>query len=163
MLLASGDLPDIMKTNLFETTYPGGVEGAIADGILYDVTDLVNEYATNFQTLVSESGDSDVLRKINGDNGSIIKFGTTWLPETDNNKIFNGFIVRQDWLDAYGLEAPVTIDDYTNVLRVFKQNGVQVPLALCQFNQAQFSANNVITSYSIHYTKLYDHLIIHLG
>ncbi len=146
MLLASGDLPDIMKTNLFETTYPGGVEGAIEDGILYNVTDLVNEYATNFQTLVNESGDPDVLRKITGDNGSIIKFGTTWLPETDNNKIFNGFIVRQDWLDAYGLEAPVTLDDYTNVLRVFKENGVQIPLALCQFNQAQFSANNPIAS-----------------
>jgi len=145
-LLASGDLPDIMQTNRFETAYPGGVEGAIEDGVLYNVTDLVNQYGTNFQTLVNESGDPNVQRKITGDQGSLIKFGTTWLPETDNQKIFNGLIVRQDWLDKYGLEAPVTIDDYTNVLRTFKENGVQIPLALCQFNQAQFSANNPIAS-----------------
>ena len=86
----------------------------------------------------------DVQKKIRGDEGNIVKFGTTWLPPTDNNKIFNGLIVRQDWLDKYNLEAPVTLDDYTNVLRTFKENGVQIPLALCEFNQAQFSANNPI-------------------
>ena len=40
-LLASGDLPDLMFTNLFQSNYPGGVEGAIADGLLYNVTELV--------------------------------------------------------------------------------------------------------------------------
>ncbi|MFR9234263.1 MAG: extracellular solute-binding protein [Eisenbergiella massiliensis] len=145
-LLASGDLPDLMYTNLFQTTYPGGVEGAISDGVLYNVTDLVEQYAVNFKNLCEESGDPDVQKKIRGDEGNIVKFGTTWLPPTDNNKIFNGLIVRQDWLDKYNLEAPVTLDDYTNVLRTFKENGVQIPLALCEFNQAQFSANNPIAS-----------------
>ena len=145
-LLASGDLPDLMYANLFQTTYPGGVEGAISDGVLYNVTDLVEQYAVNFKNLCEESGDPDVQKKIRGDEGNIVKFGTTWLPPTDNNKIFNGLIVRQDWLDKYNLEAPVTLDDYTNVLRTFKENGVQIPLALCEFNQAQFSANNPIAS-----------------
>lgn len=145
-LLASGELPDLMFTNMFQNNYPGGVEGAIADGILYNVTDLVEEYAVNFKTLCEESGDPDIEKKIRGDEGNIIKFGTIWLPETDNNKIFNGLIVRQDWLDKYGLEAPVTIEEYTNVLRTFKENGVEIPLALCQFNQSQFYANNPIAS-----------------
>lgn len=145
-LLASGDLPDLMFTNLFQTNYPGGVEGAIADGVLYNVTDLVEEYGVNFKRLCEESGDPDIEKKIRGDEGNIIKFGTIWLPPTDNNKVFNGLIVRQDWLDKYGLEAPVTIDDYTNVLRTFKENGVEIPLALCQFNQSQFYNNNPIAS-----------------
>ena len=122
------------------------MEGAIADGVLYNVTDLVEQYAVNFNTLCEESGDPDVQKKIRGDEGNIVKFGTTWLPPTDNNKVFNGLIVRQDWLDKYNLEAPVTLDDYTNVLRTFKENGVQIPLALCEFNQAQFYANNPIAS-----------------
>lgn len=145
-LLASGELPDLMFTNLFQSNYPGGVEGAIADGVLYNVTDLVEEYGVNFKRLCDESGDPDIEKKIRGDEGNIIKFGTIFLPPTDNNKVFNGLIVRQDWLDKYGLEAPVTIDDYTNVLRTFKENGVEIPLALCKFDQSQFYANSPIAS-----------------
>lgn len=145
-LLASGDLPDIMATSKFQTSYPGGVEGAISDGVLYNVTDLVTKEAPNFWNLCKEENDPDIEKKIRGDEGDIIKFGTTWLPDTDNHKCFNGLIVRQDLLDKFNLKAPVTIDEYTNVLRTFKENGIQVPLALCKFDQAQFSANNPIAS-----------------
>lgn len=145
-LLASGDIPDMMFTDQFTSSYPGGVEGAIQDGILLDTTDLVEQYGVNFKALCDAENDPDIEKKIRGDEGDIIKFGTIFLPPTDNNKIFNGLIVRQDWLDKYGLEAPVTIDDYTNVLRTFKENGVEIPLALCKFDQSQFSNNNPIAS-----------------
>ena len=136
-LLASGDLPDLMYTNLFQTTYPGGVEGAISDGVLYNVTDLVEQYAVNFKNLCEESGDPDVQKKIRGDEGNIVKFGTTWLPPTDNNKIFNGLIVRQDWLDKYNLEAPVTLDDYTNVLRT-RRTACRFPLPSVNLTRHSF-------------------------
>lgn len=145
-MLASGDLPDIMATSLFSTTYPGGVEGAIEDNVLYDVTELVEQNAVNFKALCDSANDPEMDRKIRGDGGSIIKFGTKFNPPTCNNKCFNGLIVRQDWLEKYDLEAPVTIEDYTNVLRTFKENGVEVPLALCKFDQSQFYANNPIAS-----------------
>ena len=145
-MLASGDLPDIMATSLFATTYPGGVEGAIDDGVLYDVTELVEKNAVNFKALCDEENDPDIEKKIRGDEGYIIKFGTKFNPPTCNNKVFNGLVVRQDWLEKYNLEAPVTIEDYTNVLRTFKENGVEIPLALCEFGQAQFYANNPISS-----------------
>lgn len=145
-MLASGDVPDLMFTNLFQTSYPGGVEGAIADGVLYDVTELVETKAPNFKALCEEENDPDIEKKIRGDEGRIIKFGSTFLPPTDNNKVFNGLVVREDWLEKYNLEAPVTIEDYTNVLRTFKENGVEIPLALCEFGQAQFYANNPIAS-----------------
>ena len=145
-MLASGDLPDIMATSLFSTTYPGGVEGAIADGVLYDVTELVEKNAVNFKALCDSANDPEMDRKIRGDEGKIIKFGTKFNPPTCNNKCFNGLIVRQDWLEKYNLEAPVTLDDYTNVLRTFKENGVEIPLALCKFDQPQFYANNPIAS-----------------
>lgn len=145
-LLATGDLPDLIYTNVFNNSYPGGVEGAMNDGVLLDVTELVENEAPNFWALCEESGDPEIMKKIRGDEGKIIKFGTIFLPPTDNNKIFNGLIVRQDWLDEYGLEAPVTLDEYTEVLRTFKENGVEIPLALCQFNLGQFYANNPIAS-----------------
>lgn len=145
-MLASGELPDIMATALFTTTYPGGVEGAISDGVLYNVTDLVEQYGVNFKALCDEENDPEIEKKIRGDEGNIIKFGTKFNPPTCNNKVFNGLVVRQDWLEKYNLEAPVTIEDYTNVLRTFKENGVEIPLALCEFGQSQFYANNPISS-----------------
>lgn len=146
-MLAGGELPDLIFSSRFQTHYPGGVEGAIADELLYDVTELVENNAPNFWALCDAEQDPDIQKKIRGDQGLIIKFGTTFLPPTDNNKVFNGLVVRQDWLEKYNLEAPVTLDDYTNVLRTFKENGVQYPLALCEFfNQAQFSSNNPIAS-----------------
>lgn len=146
-MLAGGDLPDLIFSSRFQTHYPGGVEGAIADGVLYDVTELVENNAPNFWALCDEEQDPDLQKKIRGDQGKIIKFGSYFLPPTDNNKVFNGLVIRQDWLEKYDLEAPVTLDEYTNVLRTFKENGVQYPMALCEFfNQSQFYANNPIAS-----------------
>ena len=55
-------------------------------------------------------------------------------------------MVRKDLLDKYNLEAPVTIDEYTNVLKTFKENGVKVPLAISAFTEAAMVANNPIAS-----------------
>lgn len=145
-MLASGELPDIMFTSMFNDSYPGGVETAMEDGVLYDVTDLVESDAPNFKALLEEEEDPDIERKIKGDTGKVVKFGTVFLPPTCNKKIFNGLVVRKDWLDKYNLEAPVTIDEYTEVLRTFKKNGVEVPLALCDFNQDQFAMSSPIAS-----------------
>ena len=42
---------------------------------------------------------------------------------------FGGIALRKDWLDAQGLEVPVTYDDWTKVLRSFKENyGCSQPL-----------------------------------
>lgn len=37
--------------------------------------------------------------------------------------------IRKDLLEKYNLEIPVTIDDFVNVLRVFKENGMKYPFA----------------------------------
>ena len=110
-LLASGDLPDLLYTDLFHTTYPGGVEGAIADGLLYNVTELVETKAPNFMQLCNNLNDPNIERRIRGDEGNIIKFGSRFLGQINEDKVFNGLAVRADWLEKYGLEAPVTIDD----------------------------------------------------
>lgn len=145
-LLASGEYPDLFATSEFQTKYPGGVEGAVKDGIIMNVDDLIEEYATNFNRWVEESDDPLIQNKIRSDSGSIIKFGTIWLPPFDDGKTWYGMMVRKDLLDKYNLEAPVTIDEYTNVLRTFKENGVKVPLAISAFTESAMIANNPIAS-----------------
>lgn len=147
-LIASGELPDLFATSQFQTKYPGGVEGAMNDGVLMNVDDLIEEYAVNFNRWVEERKETDPMieNKIRSDDGTIVKFGTIWLPPFDDGKIWYGMIARKDLLDKYGLESPTTLEEYTNVLRTFKENGVEVPLALSKFEESSMMANNPIAS-----------------
>lgn len=141
-LIASGELPDLFATSQFQTKYPGGVEGAMNDGVLMKVDDLIEEYAVNFNRWVEERKETDPMieNKIRSDDGTIVKFGTIWLPPFDDGKIWYGMIARKDLLDKYGLESPVTLEEYTNVLRTFKENGIEVPLALSKFEEGAGSS-----------------------
>lgn len=147
--IASGEWPDLFYTDRFHTTYPGGVEGAMEDGILVNVNELVEKYAPNFLQMVEEydEGTGYIKTGIYGDNGAIVKFGSMFLAPYVNARVHYGPVARADLLKKYGLEAPVTLDEYTNVLRTFKQNGVEVPLALCNiFSQSGFYNSNFLCS-----------------
>lgn len=147
--IASGVWPDLYYTDMFHTTYPGGVEGAMDDGILLNVDKLIPEYAPLFLQMVEEydEGDGYIKNGIYGDNGAIVKLGSMFLAPYVNARVHYGPMVRADLLKKYGLEAPKTLDEYTNVLRTFKENGIQVPLALCNiFNQSGFFNSNFIAS-----------------
>lgn len=147
--IASGEWPDLFYTDRFHTTYPGGVEGAMDDGILVNVNELVEKYAPNFLQMVEEydEGTGYIKTGIYGDNGAIVKFGSMFLAPYVNARVHYGPVARADLLSKYGLEAPVTLDEYTNVLRTFKQNGVEVPLALCNiFSQSGFYNSNFLCS-----------------
>ena len=50
--IASGEWPDLYYTDRFQTTYPGGVDGAMDDGVLLNVNELVEKYAPNFLQMV---------------------------------------------------------------------------------------------------------------
>lgn len=147
--IASGEWPDLFYTDRFQTTYPGGVEGAMDDGVLINVNELVEKYAPNFLQMVDEydEGTGYIKNGIYGDNGAIVKFGSMFLAPYVNARVHYGPVVREDWLKKYNLEAPVTLDEYTNVLRTFKENGVEVPLALCNiFSQSGFYNSNFLSS-----------------
>lgn len=147
--IASGEWPDLFYTDKFQTTYPGGVEGAMDDNILINVNDLVAEYAPNFLAMVEayDEGTGYISTGIYGDNGAIIKLGSMFLAPYVDARVHYGPMVRADLLEDYGLEAPVTLDEYTNVLRTFKENGIEVPLALCNiFSQSGFYNSNFISS-----------------
>ena len=147
--IASGEWPDLYYTDRFQTTYPGGVEGAMDDGVLLNVNELVEKYAPNFLQMVEEydEGTGYIKNGIYGDNGAIVKFGSMFLAPYVNARVHYGPVVREDWLKKYSLEAPVTLDEYTNVLRTFKENGVEVPLALCNiFSQSGFYNSNFLSS-----------------
>ncbi|MDR2657499.1 MAG: hypothetical protein LBB86_06710, partial [Oscillospiraceae bacterium] len=70
----------------------------------------------------------DIAQDTIQDSGELAVF---WQFDYVGTSPWSGFWVRQDWLDEQGLPVPVTVDDWTNTLRVFKEKynatlGVQI-------------------------------------
>jgi putative aldouronate transport system substrate-binding protein len=143
MTIASGDYPDIFITSSFSDSYPGGIQGAVNDGVLADNDALIREYAKNFLYSMAQA-DVDTYRNTVDDEGNLT-LGTCFFCDylLDINNI--GFIVRKDILDNYGLEVPKTVDELTEVLRALKDNGIEVPMALGTLDDFRYTCSNFLS------------------
>ena len=85
-------------------------EGAALD--LLDFTDCT----PNWNKLIEQY--PSIAEDLTTDEGHILNFpNITWPLEKSSD---TGLVIRQDWLDDLGLEAPVTYDEYHDVLTEFK-------------------------------------------
>ncbi|MCR8631394.1 MULTISPECIES: extracellular solute-binding protein [Paenibacillus] len=116
VMLASGDLPDMIEFN-FLKDFPGGPEKAIKDGYILKLNDLIDKNAPNLKKYLKEHPDVDKMVKT--DNGSYYAF--PFIRGDEALMVFQGPIVRKDWLDELGLPIPQTIDDWTAMLKAFKE------------------------------------------
>ena len=111
---ASGDLPHMFCS---APTYAGGLEKAVEDGIYLDYSSYYEAGCTpNLQYL--RENNADIARDTVMDSGAMIKW-----PQIDYvpSDPWSGMWVREDLLEDAGLEEPVTIDDWDNMLHVFKE------------------------------------------
>ncbi len=141
IVLASGDYPDVIKDPF--SRYPGGPDGAINDGVLIDMGPYIEKYTPTFMKMVKEYG---LEKKIRSDKGTIIKFGTIFMPPFLAGKTGRGLIIRKDLLEKFSLKSPKTLDEFTNVLRVFKQNGIEIPLVISNYRDWMWNDTNIIAS-----------------
>jgi putative aldouronate transport system substrate-binding protein len=133
LIVASGELPDIMLWN-FVTTYPGGPEKAINDRVILKLNDLINNYAPNLKEVLNRNPEYD--RMIKTDNGIYYNFPN--IRSDVGLCIWQGLQVRKDWLDELGLQVPVTYDDWHTMLSAFKTGkNSPAPLAV-PFDNADF-------------------------
>ncbi|MDR1637963.1 MAG: extracellular solute-binding protein [Treponema sp.] len=115
LLVADGNLPDIMERNWLEE-YPGGPEKAIADGVIIKLNGIIEKYAPNLNAYLKAHPDID--RMVKTDNGSYYCF--PFIRGDPGLLVSRGLIVRQDWLDELGLSVPETIEEWHTVLTAFK-------------------------------------------
>lgn len=111
LMIASGDYTDVIVGSL---SYSGGVDGAVEEGVLTDISeyaaympDYMNALYSNVNYVQLGYSTDFHLTAFYGLNDSAA------LPDY-------GPVIRQDWLDAQGLEKPVTYDDLHEVLTAFK-------------------------------------------
>lgn len=127
MVVASGEYPDVWITTGFQDYYPGGIAQAIADGILADPNTLIDQYGYYFLQEAAK-WDEATIKNMKTDEGTW-RLGAASRREPVLGNEHQGMVIRKDWLEKYDLEVPVTLDDMTNVLRTFKENGVEIPFA----------------------------------
>ena len=120
-MLASGNYPDIIQWQ-HNNSYVGGVSQLYADGIILELNDIIDQYMPNYKalleanpqvakTLMDSEGRYLYFTVINPLNSNLEKVAVTWW----------GLMMRQDWLDNVGMEAPTTIDEWYDVLVAFKE------------------------------------------
>lgn len=124
LLVASGEYPDIIEHTW--TQYPGGVGAAITDGVIIPLNDAVENYAPNFKKLLEEYPDVD--KRVKTSDGDYYCFPFLRGVDQPNVTQFSGgTLLRKDILDELGLELPETIDEWSTVLRAYKDYGFEVP------------------------------------
>jgi putative aldouronate transport system substrate-binding protein len=116
IMLASGDLPDMIEFD-FLNSYPGGPEKAIKDGYILKLNDLIDKNAPNLKKYLKEHPEIDKMVKTDG--GSYFAF--PFIRGDELLMVFQGPIVRKDWLDELGIPMPQTIDEWTSMLKAFKE------------------------------------------
>lgn len=124
LLIADGDLPDLMEYSWM--SYSGGPEKAIQDGVIYELTDIIDQYCPNLKKYLEENPDIDKMIKT--DEGHYYCFPFI----RGDDKLCNtiGLMLRQDWLEELNLEVPTTIDEWHDVLVAFRdEKGATAPLS----------------------------------
>lgn len=124
LLVASGDYPDMFQNA--SSYYTGGMDKAVQDEVLVDLTDMIPKYAPNYDALIHS--DEATLASVSTSTGKMVEISRIL---ADYTKPSTGLVVRQDWLDELNMEVPVTLDDFHDMLVAFKeQKGAVEPLGL---------------------------------
>ncbi|MHA6344938.1 extracellular solute-binding protein [Roseivivax sp. CAU 1761] len=109
LLLAAGNLPDIVGgANIRQPVNEYGPQGAFVP-----LNELVDEHAPNIKAWFDEH--PDIWDAIAAYDGNVY-----YIPYLPDGKYARAWYVRQDWLDALGLERPDTVDELYDVLVAFR-------------------------------------------
>lgn len=143
LMIASGDLPDMIQEREGTLFYPGGADKAIADGVYLDLTDLIDKHAPNYKKWLSKN---ETIAKM-----TVTDTGKRWgmFHLTDGAEpAWTGYAVRKDWLDELGLKVPVTLDDWYVTLKAFKEKkGAEAPLLVYRTGVPAY--NHIISAFDI--------------
>ena len=119
VLVASGELPDIICGNLWGRFFTGGASAGVEEGIFVDLTDYVPTYAPDYYRLITE--DEYIYRTTTDDEGRISAF--TRLLSDDQFPNWR-LMVRNDILDEIEMDIPKLISDYDKMFEKVKALGV---------------------------------------
>lgn len=128
LLFATGDYPDLILTT--QLTYD---EQALygGQGTLLPLNDYINDYDVINEVFTAYPLAKQMVTQLDGN-----IYNLPYVNDIANTATIRKMFVYQPWLDALGLDAPETIDDFYDMLVAFKTqdpngNGIadEIPLA----------------------------------
>ncbi len=123
LLFTSGDLPDIIYTLPGQYTYVNGMDAAIEDGFIADLTQYLDLCPNYVSWLNNTNSKKDVLT----DTGKMYGFWGFW-DNMGSGYADQGLAIRQDFLDKVGKDVPTTYAEWEDVLTAFKDElGIEAP------------------------------------
>ena len=130
LMIASGDMTDLIyESNCgamgATSVYNGGYDKAIEDEVYVDLTDIIPEYAPNYYAILQN--DDNVRRDLTTDTGKLYSIAMIY---DQPQGVREGPLVRSDYLADTGLPEPVTTEDWMEVFKAMKSNGVQYPMGV---------------------------------
>lgn len=112
LMIAGGDLTDIIFD--FAMFYDNGTSAAIEEGLIYDLAPYLDEYMPDYSTILDKDESYRInSTTMNGEHPLVMMVKSTDSPSE------YGAVIRQDWLDELGLQAPTTYDEWHDVLQSF--------------------------------------------
>lgn len=132
LLIASGELPDIIETDVMKLNPTSAIER----NVIIELNDIIDKYCPNLKKYLSENPDIDSAIKT--DDGKYYCF--PFIRTEPELLSVSGIMLRKDWLDDLGLSVPETMDEWEIVLDAFKKNKCEYPLAFNMDGLEYFSS-----------------------
>ena len=144
LMLVSGNFPDIHCGN----NYPTGLAGGLKDGVYQDLTDAIPQYMPRYWEIIQSNPEYDKMTKLDdGKRVAVYQANCYNYDRIEGENPWIGTAIRRDWLEEQGLETPVTIDDWHNVLTVFKEKyGAYMTIGAAGYNQFH---QDFVTAYGV--------------
>ncbi len=123
LMAAAGDLPDLIEFPWQSNR--GALERFAEIGVIIELNELIEKAAPNLNGIIELN--NEARRQITSDNGRIYRFPGFNLAE---NRVYAGPVVRSDLLKKYGLEIPETLEEWEEMLMVFRDSqDCMIPLS----------------------------------
>ena len=113
LLIASGDLPDIIESDWLARD-PGS---SISKKTILELNDIIKKQSPNLQKYLSEHPNID--KQVKTDDGKYYVY--PFIRGDELLRSTAGFMLRADWLSELSMDVPETIDEWTEVLKAFKE------------------------------------------
>ena len=112
LMVAANELPDMIFN--FGMFYTGNMDDLVDGDVIVNFEDYRDVMPNYFDIL---DNNPSIARDVYTESGAVV------LAENIQDSLIpsSGPAIRQDWLDADGLDTPVTVDDLYNVLKTFQE------------------------------------------
>lgn len=115
LMFSTGETEDIVWDAHIHAA--GGAKKLLDEELIVPLNKYIELYAPNLKKLILET--PGLLEQISTDDGRIYCFPEIRLdPMT---RVSSGFAIRKDWLERAGLDVPITINDWYNMLKTFQE------------------------------------------